>query len=68
MFLGRQALAKAYSTSEGNGAHPRVILGPVVDKLQRFKPIGWYWLGVYGIFRQASLRQYKTSSSIAINV
>jgi N4-gp56 family major capsid protein len=68
MFVGRQALAKAFSTSEGNGPHPRVILGPVVDKLQRFKPIGWYWLGIYGMFRQESLRQYKTSSSIAINV
>ncbi len=67
MFLGRQALAKAYSTVDGNGAQPRVILGPVVDKLQRFRPIGWYWLGVYGIFRQAALRAVETSSSIGTN-
>lgn len=67
MFLGRQALAKAFSTAEGNGAHPRVIMGPVVDKLQRFRPMGWYWLGVYGIFRQASLRQVKVASSIGTN-
>lgn len=67
MFVGRQALAKAYSTVEGNGAQPRVILGPVVDKLQRFRPIGWYWLGVYGMFRQASLRAFETSSSIGAN-
>lgn len=68
LFVGRQAMAKAFSVAEGNGAQPRVILGPVVDKLQRFRPIGWYWLGVYGMFRQASLRAFETSSSIAINV
>jgi N4-gp56 family major capsid protein len=67
IFVGRQALAKAFSTSEGNGAHPRVVMGPVVDKLQRFKPIGWYWLGIYGIFRQAALRQVVVASSIATN-
>lgn len=67
LFVGRQALAKAYSTAEGNGASPRVIIGPVVDKLQRFRPIGWYWLGVYGMFRQESLRAYETSSSIGTN-
>lgn len=67
MFLGRQALAKAFSTTDGNGAHPRVIMGPVVDKLKRFRPIGWYWLGVYGIFRQEALRAYETSSSIGTN-
>lgn len=67
MFMGRQALAKAYSTAEGNGAQPRVIMGPVVDKLKRFVPIGWYWLGVYGIFRQEALRAFETSSSIAVN-
>jgi N4-gp56 family major capsid protein len=67
LFLGRQALAKAYSTSDGNGANPRVVMGPVVDKLRRFVPIGWYWLGAYGIFRQAALRGIETASSIATN-
>lgn len=67
MFLGRQALAKAFSTAEGNGANPRVIMGPIVDKLRRFVPMGWYWLGAYGIFRQAALRAFETSSSIGVN-
>lgn len=67
MFLGRQALAKAYSTGEGNGALPKVIMGPVTDKLRRFVPVGWYWFGAYGIFRQAALRAVESSSSIGTN-
>lgn len=67
LFLGRQALAKAFSTTDGNGAMPRVIPGPVVDHLRRFVPVGWYWLGTYGIFRQASLRRVESASTIGTN-
>lgn len=67
MLLGRQALAKCYSTSDGNGSLPRTVPGPVTDVLRRFVPFGWYWLGGYGIFRQASLRAIETSSSIGAN-
>jgi len=66
-FLGRQAMAKAYSTGEGNGPLPKVVMGPITDKLRRFVPIGWYWFGVYGIFRQAALRIVESSSSIGVN-
>lgn len=67
LFAGRQALAKAYSTVDGNGAGPRVIQGPVVDHLRRFVPMGWYWLGGYAIYRQAALRSIESSSSIGTN-
>jgi N4-gp56 family major capsid protein len=67
IFTGRQAIAKAYSTSEGNGAQPRVIMSPVVDKLKRFQPMGWYWLGGYGRFREAALRRVESASSIGTN-
>lgn len=67
LFLGRQALAKAYSYVDGNGAYPMVIPGPVTDSLRRFVPIGWYWLGQYGIFRQASLYGVESASSIGKN-
>lgn len=67
MFMGRQALAKAYSTAEGNGALPKVVMGPVTDHLRRFVPVGWYWFGVYGLFRAASLRAVESSSSIGTN-
>jgi hypothetical protein len=67
MFLGRQALAKAYSVSDGNGPTPRVVPGPVTDKLRRFVPLGWYWLGAYGVFRQTALRAVESASSIGTN-
>ncbi len=62
--MGRQALAKAYSAQDGNGAVPRVVRGPVVDTLARLQPIGWYWLGGYGRFREASLRRIESASSL----
>ena len=67
MIMGRQALAKAYSMVDGNGVVPKVVRGPVVDSLMRFNPIGWYWLGGYGRFREASLRRIDSSSSIGSN-
>ena len=62
IILGRQALAKAYSTIDGNGAFPHVVPGPITDRLRRFVPLGWYWLGAYGIFRQASLIRIESAS------
>jgi N4-gp56 family major capsid protein len=66
-ICGRQALAKAHSIVDGNGAFPRVVRGPVVDVLSRFQPIGWYWLGGYARFREASLRRIESASSIGAN-
>jgi N4-gp56 family major capsid protein len=66
-IMGRQALAKAYSFVDGNGPVPSIRRGPVVDSLMRFNPIGWYWLGGYGRFREASLRRIESSSSIGAN-
>jgi N4-gp56 family major capsid protein len=66
-ICGRQALAKAHSIVDGNGPFPRVVRGPVVDVLSRFQPIGWYWLGGYARFREASLRRIESSSSIGAN-
>jgi len=67
LMMGRQALAKAYSAIDGNGVVPKVVRGPVVDSLMRFNPIGWYWLGGYGRFREASLRRIDGASSIGAN-
>jgi len=64
IIMGRQSLAKAHSITVGNGAYPKVVSGPVVDSLMRFNPVGWYWLGGYGIFRQAAIRVINTSSSL----
>jgi len=67
LFMGKQALAKAYSSGEGYGAMPWVGPGPITDPHWRIVPMGWYWLGKYGVFRQAALRRLETSSSIGAN-
>lgn len=67
LVMGRQALAKAHSVTDGNGAMPKVVRGLVTDLLKRFQPVGWYWLGGYGRFREASLRRIESSSSIGTN-
>lgn len=64
-IMGRQAIAKAYSQQDGNGSVPKVVRGPVTDTLNRFQPVGWYWLGGYGRFREAALRRIESSSSLA---
>lgn len=66
-IMGRQALAKAYATQDGNGAVPKIVRGNVTDVLMRLQPLGWYWLGGYGRFREASLRRIESSSSIGSN-
>ncbi|MCA1843276.1 MAG: N4-gp56 family major capsid protein, partial [Actinobacteria bacterium] len=67
LFMGREALAKAYSTADGGGPQPRVVASPVIDKLRRFTPMGWYWLGGFSRFREAALYRLETSSSIGAN-
>jgi N4-gp56 family major capsid protein len=66
-IMGRQALAKAYSVQDGNGAVPKIVRGNVTDILMRLQPLGWYWLGGYGRFREASLRRIESASSIGAN-
>lgn len=63
LFMGRQALAKAHSIVDGNGPLPHTVPGPITDKLRRFVPWGWYWLGQYGIFRQASIIRVESAST-----
>jgi N4-gp56 family major capsid protein len=67
LIMGRQALAKAFSTQDGNGAVPKVVRGNVTDYLMRLQPLGWYWLGGYDRFREASLRRIESASSIGSN-
>jgi len=68
IVLGRQALAKAYSMIDGNGAYPHVVPGPITDRLRRYVPLGWYWLGAYGIFRQASVMRIESSSLLGADI
>jgi N4-gp56 family major capsid protein len=56
--FGQQAIAEA------TAVEPHVIIGPVVDRLRRHQPIGWY--GVLGVkrFREAALWRIETSTSL----
>lgn len=67
LFVGRQCLAKVWAIKDGNGPTPKVIFGPITDYLRRFQPLGWYWLGSYGLFRQASIWRQESASSIGQN-
>jgi N4-gp56 family major capsid protein len=59
IIAGQQALAEA------TAVEPGVVLGPVVDKLMRFRPIGWYSLQGWARYREAALYRIESSSSIA---
>jgi N4-gp56 family major capsid protein len=65
IFMGRQALAKTWSSSV-SAPMPQVVLGTVVDKLQRFVPVGWYWLGGFGRFREDALYRQESGSLLSI--
>ena len=56
--LGQQALAEAV------WKEPRIEFGNVVDKLNRFRPVGWHGIINWSIFRQAALYRIETSSSV----
>jgi N4-gp56 family major capsid protein len=66
LFIGAEALAKAFSSAPGFGSMPSVVVGEVTDKLKRFQPVGWYWLGGYKVFRNESVREVITRSSLGV--
>jgi N4-gp56 family major capsid protein len=60
IIAGQQALAEA------TAVEPGIVQGPVVDKLMRARPIGWYSLQGWSIYRDAALYRLETGSSIAV--
>ncbi len=66
VVLGQEALACAYSTNT-SGETPNVEISPVVDKLNRFFHIGWYWHGGFAAFRDEASVRIETASSIGAN-
>ena len=64
LFIGRQCLAKIWAMKDGNGPSPVVVMGPITDYLRRFQPLGWKWMGQYGVFRSASVWRQESASSI----
>jgi N4-gp56 family major capsid protein len=60
-ILGRQALAEAVSVEA------RTVLGPVVDRLERFRPLGWHMIAGWNLFRSEAMYKISTKSTIAVN-
>ena len=58
LVAGKQALAEAVAEE------PHVIFGPIVDKLMRFRPIGWYGVLGWARYRDAALVRLESTSSI----
>jgi len=56
-YTGQQALAEAVAEEF------RTIRGPVVDKLTRFQPLGWYGVAGWSLYRPESLIVAQTTSS-----
>lgn len=58
IIAGKQALAEAVAQE------PSVVIGPVVDKLMRFRPIGWYGVLGFSLYRDDALYRLEHGSSI----
>lgn len=56
--LGQQALAEAVAEEF------HIVAGPIVDKLARFRPLGWYGMAGWKRFREEALVRIETTSSI----
>jgi len=65
LVMGRQALAKAFSTGGGYGEQAQIVDVPVIDTLRRFTGVGWKHFVGYGVLRQAALYRIESGSSIA---
>jgi hypothetical protein len=59
ILAGQQALAEAVAEE------PHVVIGPVVDKLMRHRPMGWYGVLGFARYREEALYRIETGSSIA---
>lgn len=57
--VGHQAVAEAVAIE------PHTVVGPVVDKLKRFYPLGWHSLIGWSKFRNEAIWKVYTNSSIS---
>lgn len=61
-FTGQQALAEAVAEEF------HTVRGPVVDKLTRFQPLGWYGVAGWSLYRPESLIVAQSTSSARLTV
>jgi len=58
LFIGLEAIAKVI------GYRRQTVVGPVVDSLRRFQPVGWKAMEGFGRFREGALFRVESRSSI----
>ena len=59
IVCGQQALAEAVAEE------PHVVIGNVTDRLMRFRPMGWYGVLGFAVYRDEALFRITSGSSIA---
>jgi N4-gp56 family major capsid protein len=59
IVAGAQAMAEAVAEE------PHVVIGNVTDKLMRFRPMGWYGVLGFAVYRNEALFRITSGSSIA---
>lgn len=59
IVCGSQAMAEAVAEE------PHVVIGNVTDKLMRFRPMGWYGVLGFAVYRDEALFRITSGSSIA---
>lgn len=57
-IVGRQALAEAVAEEF------HLVIGPITDHLMRLRPVGWYGVAGWNLYRSAASWQIQTTSSI----
>jgi N4-gp56 family major capsid protein len=57
-IMGQQALAEAVAEE------PHTVIGPVTDKLMRLRPIGWYGVLGWNLYRPEALYRVQTASAV----
>jgi N4-gp56 family major capsid protein len=61
----RTIAAGAQAMAEAVAEEPHVVIGPVVDKLMRHRPMGWYGVLGFARYREEALFRIESGSSIA---
>ena len=59
IVCGSQAMAEAVAEE------PHIVIGNVTDKLMRFRPMGWYGVLGFAVYRDEALYRITSGSSIA---
>lgn len=66
LIMGKQALAKGFSTGGGYAVDPVVVDLKILDLLGRFTGLGWKHFVGYAPFRQAALYRIENASAIGV--